>query len=80
MSQTRDVIKTCDFIVFISGLFRYVTRPTVLVEALCYKPEGRRFESRMRSIFSIYLTFQPHYGPGVDSASNRNEYQESSWG
>jgi hypothetical protein len=20
---------------------------------------------------------QPHYGPGVDSASNRNEYQES---
>jgi hypothetical protein len=23
--------------------------------------------------------FQSHYGPGVDSASNRNEYQESSW-
>jgi hypothetical protein len=21
-----------------------------------------------------------HYGPGVDSASNRDEYQESSWG
>jgi hypothetical protein len=21
-----------------------------------------------------------HYGPGVDSASNENEYQESSWG
>jgi hypothetical protein len=21
-----------------------------------------------------------HYDPGVDSASNRNEYQESSWG
>jgi len=20
-------------------------------------------------------SFQPHYGPGVDSASNRNEYQ-----
>jgi hypothetical protein len=31
----------------------------------------------MRWIFS---SFQPHYGPGVDSASNRNEYQESSWG
>jgi hypothetical protein len=28
----------------------------------------------------IFLSFQPHYGPGVDSASNRNEYQESSWG
>jgi hypothetical protein len=24
--------------------------------------------------------FKPHYGPGVDSYSNRNEYQESSWG
>jgi hypothetical protein len=27
----------------------------VAVEALCYKKEGRRFESRMRWIFSIYL-------------------------
>jgi hypothetical protein len=35
----------------------------------------------MRSLdFSIDLILQPHYGPGVDSASNRNEYQESSWG
>jgi hypothetical protein len=24
--------------------------------------------------------FRPHYGPEVDSASNRNEYQKSSWG
>jgi hypothetical protein len=29
--------------------------------------------------FSIYLIL-PACGPGVDSASNRNEYQESSWG
>jgi hypothetical protein len=28
---------------------------------------------------SIDHSFHPHYGPGVDSASNRNEYQESSW-
>jgi hypothetical protein len=35
-----------------------------LVEALRYKPESRGFHS-----------FRPHYGPGVDSASNRNEYQ-----
>jgi hypothetical protein len=27
-----------------------------------------------------FLSFQPHYGPGVDSASNRNEYQEPFWG
>jgi hypothetical protein len=34
-------------------------------------------------LFSLTIfikSFQPHYGPGVDSASNRNEYQESSWG
>jgi hypothetical protein len=28
----------------------------------------------------MQVRFQPHYGPRVDSASNRNEYQESSWG
>jgi hypothetical protein len=49
-----------------------------LVEALCYKPAGRsRVRVPMRWIFS---SFQPHYGPGVDSASNRHEYQESPWG
>jgi len=26
--------------------------------------------------FSLTLSFRPHYGPGVDSASNRNVYQE----
>jgi len=26
--------------------------------------------------FFIDISFRPHYGPGVDSASNRNEYQE----
>jgi hypothetical protein len=38
-----------------------------------------RVHISMRSLdfffFSIYLT-QPHYGPGVDSASNRNKYQK----
>jgi hypothetical protein len=33
----------------------------------------------MRLEFSIDLILQPHYGPGVDSASNTNEYQGSSW-
>jgi hypothetical protein len=27
----------------------------------------------------VERSFQPHYGPGIDSASNRNDYQESSW-
>jgi len=48
-----------------------------LVEALRYKPEGRRFDSRWcQWNFSLTQSFWPHYGPGVDSASDRNEYQE----
>jgi hypothetical protein len=34
----------------------------------------------MRWIFQFTEYFHPHYGPGVDSASNRNAYQEYSWG
>jgi hypothetical protein len=45
---------------------------SVVVEALCYKPEGHRFETH----FSIYLFLLSALGPGVHSASNRNEYQK----
>ena len=48
-----------------------------LVEALRYKPEGRGFDSPWcHWNFSFTESFRPHYGLGVDSASNRNEYQE----
>ena len=48
-----------------------------LVEALRYKPEGSGFDSKWcHRNFSLTLSFQPHNGPGVDSASNRNEYQQ----
>jgi hypothetical protein len=48
-----------------------------LVEALCYDPEGRGFDLRWCNWnFSLTYSFRPHYGPGVDSASNRNEYQD----
>jgi hypothetical protein len=30
--------------------------------------------------FKFALPFQTHYGPGVDSVSNRNKYHESYWG
>jgi hypothetical protein len=33
-----------------------------------------------RKPFCSRPSFLPHYGPGVDSASNRNEYQEFSLG
>jgi len=64
---------------FISILYMFREGHAVaqLVEALRYKPEGRVFGSRKcHWIFSLTLSFRPHYGPGVDLASNRNEYQE----
>jgi hypothetical protein len=30
-------------------------------------------------IFQLPKSFHPHYGPGIDSSCNRNEYQKSSW-
>ena len=42
-----------------------------LAEAFCYNPEGRRFDCQW-----CLCNYQPHCDPGVDSASNRNEYQE----
>jgi len=52
-------------------------RVVQLVEALRYKSEGRDLDSRWcQWNFSLTQSFRPHYGPGVDSASNRNEYQE----
>jgi hypothetical protein len=38
-----------------------------LVEALCYKPEGRAFDSRWGHLNFFF---------GFDRASNRNEYPE----
>ena len=48
-----------------------------MVEAQCYKPEGRGFDSQWcHWNFSLTSSFRPHYSPGVDSAANRNEYEE----
>jgi hypothetical protein len=43
-----------------------------LGEARCYSTVGRGFD--------LAFVYDANYGPGVDSSSNRNEYQESSWG
>ena len=48
-----------------------------LVEAPRYKMVARGFDSRRcHWNFSLTLFFRSHYGPGVDSASNINKYQE----
>jgi hypothetical protein len=52
-------------------------RGDVVVKELCYKPECRGFLTRLGElIFSIYLILSAALGPGVYSASNRNEYQK----
>jgi hypothetical protein len=52
-------------------------RGSVVVKALCYKPEGRGFETQWGEWFlSSYLILLVALGPGVYSASNRNEYQK----
>jgi hypothetical protein len=49
----------------------------IVVKALFYKQEGRGFETRWGEWFlSIYLILPVALGPGVYSASNRNEYQK----
>jgi len=51
-----------------------VDRGSTMVKVLCYKSEGRWFDPRLcQWIFHDKIL---PWGPGVDSASNRNEYQE----
>jgi hypothetical protein len=50
---------------------------SAVVKALYYKPEGRGFEIRRgERIFSIYLIISVALGNGVNSSSNRHEYQK----
>jgi hypothetical protein len=48
-------------------------RGSLVVNALCYKPEGRRFETRWGElIFSIDLILPAALGPGIYSAPDKN--------
>ena len=47
-------------------------RGTTVVKVLCHKSEVRW----VSEFFIDMKSFRSHHGPGVDSASNRNEYQE----
>jgi hypothetical protein len=49
----------------------------VVVKALRYKSDGPGIDSRScHWIFFFFFSFRPHHGPGVDSATSENEYQE----
>jgi hypothetical protein len=53
-------------------------RFSVVVKALCYKPGGRGLETQLSKLiyFSILLILPAALGPGIHSASNRNDYQK----
>ena len=64
-------------IVYCNVLLSGVDCRSTVVKVLCYKSEGRWFDSRWYHWnFSLSLSLRSHYGPGADSASNRSEYQE----
>jgi len=46
-----------------------------VVKVLCYKVAGS-IPAGLSGIFIYIKSFRSHYGPGVNSASDRNEYQE----
>jgi hypothetical protein len=53
------------------------TSGSVGTKGLCYTPEGGELEARWGEEFcSIYLILPTVLGPGVHSASNRNEYKK----
>ena len=56
--------------------YKYGDRGGRVVKVLCYKSEGRWFDPSWCQFFIDIKSFRSHYAPGVDSASNRNEYQE----
>ena len=73
LNKSDDVIRPCSarFIRFVFSALEYWGT------AVLYKSEGRGFDSRWcHWKFLLSQPFRPHYGPGNDSDSNRNEYQE----
>jgi hypothetical protein len=63
-----------------SLVVQYGARGSIVVKALCFKPQGRGFQALRGEclffFFPIYLTLPATLGPGVHSASIRNEYQK----
>jgi hypothetical protein len=76
-SQSIGCIAVASFIgCLIYCWFHIITCAGMLGEALRYIPEGCWFDSQWcHWNFSLTFSFQPQYGLGVDSTSNRNEYQ-----
>jgi len=73
------LLKFCKLyiLIFVSLLLCFGDRCSTVVKVRCYKSEGAGSIPAGVSGFFFYIkSSRTHYGPGVDSASNRNEYQE----
>ena len=61
-----------------------LTRGTAVAQWLrCCATNRKVADSILASVSGFFIDikyFRSHYGPGVDSASNRNEYQVYFWG
>jgi hypothetical protein len=84
-TEIKSRIQTAQRMCFLGGSTRglqcqkYGTRISVVPVAVCCKPEGHGFETRGVECFfflSIFIILPAALGPGVYSASNRNEYQK----
>jgi hypothetical protein len=80
VGSNRDIHKQKDKFLNVTkfnGKPRSRARRSIVVKALCYKPEGHGLETREGEWFlSIYLILPAALSPGVYSAANRNEYQK----
>ena len=47
-----------------------------MVKVLCCISKAGLIAASVSGFFSDIKSFRSHYGTGIDSASNRNEYQE----
>jgi len=68
---------------FISGNPLHSTETAVAQRLRCCatnRKVARSIPAGASGFFIDIKSFRSHYGPGVDSASNRNEYQEYSLG
>jgi len=77
LSRQLPYSGTClmGFLVFTHINMGVGDRGSTVVKVLCYKSEGRWFDPSWCH-WNFSLIFRSHYGHGVDTASNRNEYQE----
>ena len=67
--ELQICLKSCQNILYLhEDLCMIGDRGGTVVKVLCYKLEGRWFDP--------IKSFRSHYDHGVNSASNRNEYQE----